>query len=662
MKILVEIRKIRFHIVTIFSSLIIFFSLVMIFLMHWLNYRGLTQLSMLMIEQVADGVAGTMAGFTTQKAQFVKAVRGMIVSPNQVNPNNQPLITLLFDALKYNPTLSNVSAGTTTGDFLIAYDLHLSQLSNYHFSPERLLPFEAKYALRIVENSQIERWEYKDSDLVTIATESSTIISEDLRLAPWFQKVAIWPHFSWITDDTGFDVSAPIWDAEQNFIGVFSTRIQYEQLYNLITHQKVGTTGQIYLLNEDGTALIPSKIPALATNAFDLYGKEKKSSFTFDQNNKTYVCHFAPFPLDIKNKWLLSIIVPFDDFFSSFEKVERKTVSFSIIILFFCGFLIILASKILSRPLVHLTEHVNLIRKFDFRDPVPPIKAWIWEISILNNSIGLMRAALRSFERYVPKQIIQSLLEQGKEIAIGGERRELTILFSDIENFTSKTESFGIDQLVPALTEYFNVLSKIITDTGGTIDKYIGDSVMAFWNAPKILHDHSIYACTAALRFTKRAKKSDNVFLKETTRFGIHAGEVIVGNFGSTERLNYTALGDTVNVCSRLQSLNKEYHTSILISESVQEGLGLRFLTRPLDFVSVRGRQKRITIFELIALLEGDPDLIATPEEIELCQSFTKAYETFHAGKIEEAKVLFSKILEKFPSDGPTKNYLSRIS
>src|SRR5262249_3090381 len=155
----------------------------------------------------------------------------------------------------------------------------------------------------------------------------------------------------------------------------------------------------------------------------------------------------------------------------------------------------------------------------------------------------------------------------------GGERRELTILFSDIQNFTTKAESFSIDQLVPALTEYFNVLSKIITDTGGTIDKYIGDSVMAFWNAPKILHDHSIHACTAALRFVKRQKNTDNAFLQETTRFGIHTGEVIVGNFGSTERVNYTALGDAVNVSSRLQSLNKEYHTSILISESVQEKL-----------------------------------------------------------------------------------------
>ena len=661
MNILTEFRKIRFHIITIFSTVIIVFSVAIIYLMHFLNYRGMVRLSSVMIEQVADGVAGTISGITTKEEQFVKISRWMISKSDDVTPDNQSLLSVLLNAFKANPFLSQVAIGTTDGNFLVAYNVNISNLTKFHFSPDKPLPNGAQYALQMIDHLKTERWEYKDDELNTIASESSPIISRDLRLEPWFQKVAAWPNFSWHTSTIGFSASAPIWDSEQNFIGVFSASIPYQQLYNLITHEQVGFSGEVFLLDDKGKILVPPKSSNFIANAYDYYQKIKSPGFVLKNQKDLYVCHVAPFSLDIQTKWLLTIVVPFNDFFAAFEKAEQLTTLLSILGLLVCTIVIWIASKSISKPIVELSEQVNAIRNFDFTEP-KPVKVRIWEIAILNHSIQLMRTALRSFERYVPKQIVRALLQHGNEIELGGEQRELTILFSDIENFTTKAEILTSDQLVAALTEYFNVLSKIISDTQGTIDKYIGDSIMAFWNAPKVVHDHAQLACTAALRFTKLPKATENIFLQGKTRFGIHTGEVVVGNFGSVERLTYTALGDTVNTSSRLQSLNKEYNTSILISESVQQELGLRFLTRPLDAVSVKGRHKRITIFELVGALHGDADLLATPAEIELCEKFTQAYELFHEGKMGEAKTLFAQILEQFPHDSPTKHYLSRLT
>jgi adenylate cyclase len=280
---------------------------------------------------------------------------------------------------------------------------------------------------------------------------------------------------------------------------------------------------------------------------------------------------------------------------------------------------------------------------------------------LLDSSIAAMRSTIRSFSRYVPKEIVKKLIEMGHEIQLGGEKREITLLFSDINGFTTFAEGETLDSLNSVLTEYFDGLSQTILKNFGTIDKYIGDGLMAFWDAPAFLPDHAYKGCFAALecrnflrQFNEQRKAKGLPELK--TRFGLNTGEVIVGNVGTMERMNYTVIGDAVNATQRIQDKNKIFHTEIVIGEELEKRIRGRFLTRPLDIAELKGKKGRIPIYELISLMES-----ATPDEKALAETFTEAYHHFHQNDLGRAKELFLQIHARFPDDYPTQIYLERL-
>jgi adenylate cyclase len=192
----------------------------------------------------------------------------------------------------------------------------------------------------------------------------------------------------------------------------------------------------------------------------------------------------------------------------------------------------------------------------------------------------------------------------------------------------------------------------------------MGDGIMAFWGAPQVVANPAYKACMAALQCHNKASGQE---LKTEgmpswhSRFGIHNGEVIVGNIGTAEHMNYSIIGDAVNTTSRLEKINKTYHTSIIISDSIKDKVWNQFITRPLDYLAVRGKKNRLMIHELIGTIEGGALYSATQSQIELSRTFTEAYFTFHEGKVESAKKQFSNILQNFPDDFPTQLYLQRI-
>ncbi|RKP21322.1 hypothetical protein ROZALSC1DRAFT_27251, partial [Rozella allomycis CSF55] len=202
------------------------------------------------------------------------------------------------------------------------------------------------------------------------------------------------------------------------------------------------------------------------------------------------------------------------------------------------------------------------------------------EVRYLESAMSSMTSALRSFSRYVPVDVVT-----------------LLIMFTDIANFTSITEKISPNQLVVLMGEYFSEISGIILESQGIVDKYIGDAVMAFWNAPLSLENHPVIACHAALQCQKRLHELQKRWLKQgfpliETRIGINTGNALVGNFGAPNRLNYTCIGDSVNLASRLEGLNKLYGTKIIISEFTYERVRPYFVCRPLDRVAVKGKTK----------------------------------------------------------------------
>ena len=211
-----------------------------------------------------------------------------------------------------------------------------------------------------------------------------------------------------------------------------------------------------------------------------------------------------------------------------------------------------------------------------------------------------------AFQNYFSPQILDAILREPERLKLGGQRREVTVLFSDIRSFTSITEKLPPQQLTRLLQEYFSEMTDAVFATDGIVDKYIGDAIMAFWGAPIEQADQADRAVRTAIDMTKRLRKLQEKWASEglpvlDIGIGINLGIATVGNFGSAKRFDYTVIGDTVNAASRMESLNKEHHSHIIISESTKRQLTFPVHTRDLGEVPVKGKDKPVHVFEVLA-------------------------------------------------------------
>ena len=241
---------------------------------------------------------------------------------------------------------------------------------------------------------------------------------------------------------------------------------------------------------------------------------------------------------------------------------------------------------------------------------------------------------------------MRAVLASGQEARLSGEVRQLTVYFSDLAGFTTLAETRKPDELVKFLGEYFDDMSKIIADEKGTLDKYLGDGIMAFWGAPLPVADHAARACVAALRSQQRLKELTPDGVKLSARIGIATGDVLVGNIGSSERLNYTVMGDTANLSARLESLNKQYGTYCMIDEATYEQAKSVIVARPLDVVAVKGKTRGVRVYEILALA-SDNNLQA----VAIAKHSTTGLDAYLTRRFDEAAAAWAKVVELVPGD-----------
>jgi adenylate cyclase len=258
----------------------------------------------------------------------------------------------------------------------------------------------------------------------------------------------------------------------------------------------------------------------------------------------------------------------------------------------------------MSRSLKEITVQASGLQTMAAPNP-SSAASHIKEINELGITVNLAQHAIWSFARFVPKEIVRRLLDRSISTELGGVREEITVVFTDVRDFTTIAESADPDILMHQTSRYFSALTEAFLAEGGTVDKFIGDAVMVFWNAPNPQSDHVERACRAALAGRLASEQLNSQFETEGlkpffTRFGIHVGEAVVGNLGSTERMNYTALGNTVNLAARLEGLNKQFGTSILVSEGVYVRAQHSFQFKACESVIAKGMTKETRIFELV--------------------------------------------------------------
>ncbi|HEX4954411.1 MAG TPA: adenylate/guanylate cyclase domain-containing protein [Thermoanaerobaculia bacterium] len=273
------------------------------------------------------------------------------------------------------------------------------------------------------------------------------------------------------------------------------------------------------------------------------------------------------------------------------------------------------------------------------------------------------RQVRRLFERYVAPAVVEELLQDPEGVRLGGERRVMTVLFSDIRGFTDLSEELDPTEVTRLLNAFFTPMTRVVLATGGTLDKYMGDALMAFFGAPVAHPDHAARACRAALGMRaelerlKAGWQKSGAFPRASglgVGIGIATGEMSVGNMGSEDVFSYTVIGDSVNLGSRIEGLNKLYGTSILLAESTARAAGEGFLCREVDRVRVKGKKVAVTLFELVA--EGS----GTPEERRLVERFAAGLARYHAADFAGALALFEGLEAEGLEDGPNRLYLER--
>jgi adenylate cyclase len=333
-------------------------------------------------------------------------------------------------------------------------------------------------------------------------------------------------------------------------------------------------------------------------------GGDRHEGSIRDQDGQDYLFRVRRFSQRDGYSGYSLLIAAKDDFVPEVRKLQIR----GLVIALFVGGCFIPVAWIfggrMSASLKRLTAQTSRLHLLAPPDDAP-VTSRIAEIDELGRTMAVAQHTVWSFAHFVAADIVKGIIDRSISTELGGVRQEVTILFTDVRNFTGIAETADPNLLMRQTSRHLTALTEAFLAEGGTVDKFIGDSVMVFWNAPRPQGDHVERACRAALSAKAASDALNAQFEAEglqpfAVRLGIHVGDAVVGNIGSLERMEYTVLGNTVNLAARLEGLNKEYGTAILVSDAVRCRVENLFRFRSIGFVPVRGMTTEIQVHEII--------------------------------------------------------------
>ena len=484
-----------------------------------------------------------------------------------------------------------------------------------------------------------------------------------------------------VNPDTRFPVISvgyPIIASNDEFIGFVGANITFDILARYLATHKTSPNSITFIMDHSGQIiahpdpasgvqtvqlkLVLANVADLADQATALAGQAHlasdadRLSFSVPATGEDYIAVFSRFPPSFQKPWEVAIVLPVDDFVGGLKQTNRNLAILIVALIFVEVLLIAIAAKRIAKPIERVSQEMQELQSLQF-SPADAPRSMIAEIFHLQQAANLMSNSLRSFAAFVPIGIVRQLVNTGRPLTISGESRFLTIFFSDLEDFSTVSERLSPEELVRQASSYFEVVVGALTQESATIDKFIGDSVMAFWGAPVEVSDQVYRACVGALRAAHRVGRLNLEWARDgrpqmRVRIGLHCADVVVGNVGSSERLSYTVMGDGVNVASRLEGINKIFQTTICISDSVYNAVANRIIARPIQFASVKGRESKVMVYELIGIRDTtDPELSADSNAIRLSAMTTRAMAALTAGHRAEARAKYQDILAEAPTD-----------
>ena len=525
-------------------------------------------------------------------------------------------------------------------------------------------------------------------ELPVSVSDPTTDPTFETTASPEFYGQLLWTDLHWAQIDEGspatkrrveVSVQKTIEDSHGEFVGVVRIGLMKSLIDGAVRQNLTGgderSPSLIFLCDNDGRLItgfgdrtkvmvsgddlrIPAadvppvvaralREPSLRTVSGD--SPEAASSFRFGKQDYLYIFLALPRTQD----WIVGIVVPRDYYMGELVAIRRHILEASVaLILAICVAEGLIKRKVMKSQSLVLQETVKM-NQFEF---APTHKTpWLRDVEEVLASLEKAKTAMRAMSKYVPVNLVRKLYRAGQEPVLGGKSAEISILFTDIKNFTSFSEQTSPDRVAEVLGLYLQAVTSAIQTEKGMIDKYIGDCVMALWNVPEETPGHEILACRAALRCKEALRELyDSPVWGDTprfeTRFGLHRCVASVGHFGAPDRFNYTTIGDGVNLGSRLESLNKFYGTTHIVSEAIHDKARNHFEFRLLDLVAVKGKKQRTRIYELIG--EKIPGK-ALPEYV---AAYERAFASYQLGKFEAAL----DVLENQLEDGPSRTLALR--
>ena len=681
-------RKIRTDIFVTFSALIFISVICEIFYSSEANKDIILRFEKEHYsKKISSMTANWLCSYFSQVELLVSILsKNKILPSNDVQVNNgsdfADFSDLFKEALKKTSFTLTIQAALNDGSLLQVRNTR--GLRSFQTNSKTPLPSYATNAIRKMEYSpdgdhMIETWEYMGEDFTPIVKETLEFAQYDPRERDWYVEIAtnkklLWsaPYKLKTSKVFGITVSSPIFnEVEKNIRGVISIDFSLNDFGDLLEKVKTTKNSSVRLITDKNEILastfnreqallkdthltslmkvMDSDDEILQTAAKNLLGTNDEHTTYQLKNGKTFVAskqklEGMPFSL--------LTITPQSDFTNDFNNIRTNMFFLSFIVFGLSVWIIFWLSRSISRPIMQLCQSAIAIGKMDL-DHYPKLpKSNIFEVKMLLSAIDSMQSSIIAFSKYTPKGIVHEVIKSGADARIGGMTQEVTMFFSDIEKFSTVSEKLPAEYLIFHLSEYFDELTQNIMKHNGMIDKYIGDSIMAIWGAQHPDENHVIGACEAALECQKLLDGLTEKWISLgkpplPTRIGLHTGAAIIGNIGSHDRMNFTAIGTTVDIASGLEGTNKIYGTRILASEAVENKARDKILFRVVDKIAFSEGQAGITIFEPVCSLKNANDKYY--KLMDLCSKSREAFELYQSENFEEALKLYTEISNTFP-------------
>jgi len=612
-----------------------------------------------------------------------------------------PASPMLMKLLATEPNILSIFVGYDDGDFyMISHMGAAGDQARANYGANAATRYVIQTILHREDGRRVRLTKFLGADMRIVGSRLERDVAYDPRFRPWYAQ-AVGTDKTILTDlyvyasskEVGLTVARRI-DGRQT--GVLGVDLTLAGISRFLAQQRVGEGSFIFLFNADGKlAAYPDETkvvkvsgttmrdrrdsvvtanledlnePAinLMYNSFRDGGAHPFLRRIFKADGNTYISRVVSMPPDYGVKRYLGIIIPLHEFTGPIVQAGRRSLIASLVAVLAFVPLIILVSRKISQPIRELAVEAEAIRRFELDGDIA-IKSHITEIVDLTRAMRAMKTGLNSFSRFVPRDLVERMIKLRIVPELGGERRVLTLFFTDIADFTTLSERLPAEDVAHKISRYFKTMGGIIIEEQGTIDKYIGDAIMAFWNAPSTDEEHACRACIAALRCRNASRELNRNWIargRDTlpTRFGLHTGETVVGYIGSSDRMDYTAMGTTVNIASRIEGLNKHFGTEILASEATMQACPNSFLFRSAGRVVPKGAHTPVTIYELRGAL-GDvaaahPDLAASREERQYCAEWEAAFALYMGRQWKEAIAAIEELPALRGGDPVAEKYL----